>query len=1455
VAVALDSSSPSAVSVATGSAVPASFTAPAGAVIVVVAAMAGTSTAAAVGSYVYDTAGSSWLRLGYQPPTATTAETVMWATIARSRTARTVTVVGAADNSHAKFVQVLVFTGADLSATFPQVVTGVGNPSSTTTTTTTTTSSSVGNYYGGDTDVNNTTAYPNSVIMPSALPIPAGAVRIPAGSNIASAASSHGAGTVFVLDAGTYSGGYTVVPNPGQQFYGQGAGKTILSNIQIHRGSSATTNIGIFNLTLRDVGPNTSQRGAIDSCFSENQTASGWHVANCEITNNYIGIQLGPNFLLENCTLHHNGGKAIGDGEQGSVIRYNQFFNNLTPGANNYYDSGADDSNVKMALQTGATWIGNLISHGNPSGLSSRTYGGIGGHGVWQDVSCGINPADRTGSYPSFGNVYDSNIIYSNCSAGICDETGGNNVFKNNLIVGNAHGVTLDGFRICGLAIQSSNHDTVQNNYIWNNGGNSVIIYMDQYGGDRSDANRSKNNSVIGNTIDVAPIQQTGQWSGGSGNNTISGNTVVPGFSGVKVPTLLAGPQATTGTGTGGGGGTPSGPTALMAQSMTCTRTGSQMWAVYADTAGGAAPTLDNGARYSAIPGGMTGAVLDRTGPFTAGNTMAISTTAPYGNISWLAFEIVPAVSTGGGGGGTGGSGIGGGGIGVVGSTTWPQVVVEAGFGLDPTSPLTYPPIIGDSATFARSIGKWKNSSNAYLILGQNFAPAPYRNCLLVTAQADGDVTVNMDTGAGTIVPGVEYTITLRLRSGLTPRSGLVEADWKDATGSTLINYTQVAFTDSATGWTTVTVTSTPGSTASRLVLLVAWSGMVAGEQHEVAGIESSTAYRWTDISRYVRGLDLARSSRQYELGRFEAGTASIVVDNTGGRFDSNNPDGPYYPDLEPIVPIRVKALWLGSTYPLWSGFVERWPQTWSDPALSEPTITCVDSLAALSQGTLRTTYEQEVLLDGPVSFYPLNEPQSASGGGDVISAGSLAVVQSPTAGGGFSHFGGQSIIFDGAAALYLNPTPGTSPPYTTDILNLSAANDANFLGGPYSFDLFFGQDGTTTPSNAPLFCQLDASGAKTGIEIVVGRTVAQQLTLYVGGTKVYESTGGILLGGNFGNYVCVTVSVFGVVTLYAGNYANWLTDGTHNYLWQGAVSGFGNQVAHTVLGGDWIGTTATGNFYNGYVSHVAFYNKELTYDRVNAHWAVGVHGGYPLETTGSRVQRLLNYWGWPANYRSVMSGWTYAGSAGTYGLSGLSGQSALDALQDQGEAEHGQVYSLADGTPVFEDRKYRPSQVLPVNVFDPYGDLPYQLDGLEVDNDPTYIYNQVTITRDGGAVASVSDATSVRKHFPRTYSATIKTQFDEDAADRAQLILRQYSTPRSRLAAFTVEPSANPNVLFAPTLAMDISDLNRVWVRPVGAPAWSFDGYVDALSHSIVVEPGSQSWTVTCQLSPVLPD
>ena len=56
----------------------------------------------------------------------------------------------------------------------------------------------------------------------------------------------------------------------------------------------------------------------------------------------------------------------------------------------------------------------------------------------------------------------------------------------------------------------------------------------------------------------------------------------------------------------------------------------------------------------------------------------------------------------------------------------------------------------------------------------------------------------------------------------------------------------------------------------------------------------------WTDITSYVISFS-TRRGRSDALGRIEAGTASLVLDNSDRRFDPTFAASPYYPNVVPM--------------------------------------------------------------------------------------------------------------------------------------------------------------------------------------------------------------------------------------------------------------------------------------------------------------------------------------------------------------------------------------------------------------------------------------------------------------------------------------------------------------------------------------------------------------------------
>lgn len=99
----------------------------------------------------------------------------------------------------------------------------------------------------------------------------------------------------------------------------------------------------------------------------------------------------------------------------------------------------------------------------------------------------------------------------------------------------------------------------------------------------------------------------------------------------------------------------------------------------------------------------------------------------------------------------------------------------------------------------------------------------------------------------------------------------------------------------------------------------------------------------WTDISPYVRSITTHRGRPSIE-GRFTAGTASVVLDNRDGRFNPDNTQGAYYPNVKIGVPFRITRTVSDTTYPIFYGGARAWPPTYPRSQDSTVTVPLVDA-------------------------------------------------------------------------------------------------------------------------------------------------------------------------------------------------------------------------------------------------------------------------------------------------------------------------------------------------------------------------------------------------------------------------------------------------------------------------------------------------------------------------------
>lgn len=117
----------------------------------------------------------------------------------------------------------------------------------------------------------------------------------------------------------------------------------------------------------------------------------------------------------------------------------------------------------------------------------------------------------------------------------------------------------------------------------------------------------------------------------------------------------------------------------------------------------------------------------------------------------------------------------------------------------------------------------------------------------------------------------------------------------------------------------------------------------------------------WTAVSPYVRSFSSSRG-RSDELGRMQAGSAQVLFNNQDRRFDPYNTSSPYSPNVLPRKRLKLEATWATITYPIITGYVEKWPQVWNlNGRQAESNVTVSDGFALFGQASVSASYPAEL--------------------------------------------------------------------------------------------------------------------------------------------------------------------------------------------------------------------------------------------------------------------------------------------------------------------------------------------------------------------------------------------------------------------------------------------------------------------------------------------------------------
>lgn len=549
-----------------------------------------------------------------------------------------------------------------------------------------------------------------------------------------------------------------------------------------------------------------------------------------------------------------------------------------------------------------------------------------------------------------------------------------------------------------------------------------------------------------------------------------------------------------------------------------------------------------------------------------------------------------------------------------------------------------------------------------------------------------------------------------------------------------------------------------------------------------------------------------------------------------------------------------------GEWHPVFSGFVERWPQRWSmSGTYRQVQPTAVDALALLSQVELDDPLTEEINAASPRFLFKLDDPSDSTTAADATGNYPAAPIAASKYGAGSLTFGSSITAADTVGGVFTgspgpvvtinNASPGTATTAAATFLNLSAAG----ITGPADPGLFtrmlaFRYTGPApTTAAACVWSAMDSqrtgnapSGSRIYLYLFDVGTGPARPVLYIG-----AADGSVMVNLSLGDVNCadgnwhfvtfgldystgrLVVSLDGAVIIAAGN---WTSKPT------GIIS--------DTLGGFVDATVGNGTTWNwqGDIAFAGEFPTLLSSTQINNlyhAWKDACVG----ESTDARYARILRYGGY--NGASVLE----AGSTSSMGPAAIAGQDVVSALQGVVDTENGEHFVDRAGRIRFRGRSARYNTVEPAVTFGERADLgewPYE--DVETDFDPTHLSNEVAVTQQStGQVFYANDADSATDYYPRTLSRTLNTTLAEECQDAANYLLSRYRQPVTRVSTLKLHPSAIPG-LWAVCLSLELGTRVRVMRRSPGAPVTQLEAFVERMQWDF--GDNGDAW-LTLQCSP----
>ena len=611
-------------------------------------------------------------------------------------------------------------------------------------------------------------------------------------------------------------------------------------------------------------------------------------------------------------------------------------------------------------------------------------------------------------------------------------------------------------------------------------------------------------------------------------------------------------------------------------------------------------------------------------------------------------------------------------------------------------------------------------------------------------------------------------------------------------------------------------------------------------------GYPSSTPpdqLQYVDISNRLLSHNLKRG-RQYELNSLESAEVDFVLRNDDGYLTPNNPASPY--TIQAYTPIRLTAIWQGKIYPVFTGFMERWPEVWTDPHWGQVNAVGVDAWA-MFVGILPSIVKGERLLDSPVGYWPCADGNSSS---TVVNIGlgnnstPLTIIEAKNGAGNSTQAFGSNLVqlvgdtgtnwelkgllsSQGNVGFTLTYNGPPLPPINEGVC-VAWWMRIPSPGGPI-----------TTQTRNAVFTAIGQTGPI--IQVWIDTSFHANVTTW--------NTAGTPTDHTPGAFPCTNITLPMMLnfdntgfTLYVGN-AEVLT-GTDSMTTNWSYFSFVGRADRF----------ESGYFCNMGVSHICVFPRELSFSRLVTYNQTGINA-LAGDFGDWRVSRLLSYMLWPVPHRVYYD----VGTSQLAGATTIDGSGVAAAIDNVGTTEQALLYVDKNGYLVYRTRNHALDRGVQA-VFGENtaaGEIPYLVD-VELDYDPQYVYNDIQVTHQGtpafgqttvsSPVIYVKNLTSISSYGDRSQQLTSLFSSVTQSIDLANWLASQYAQPKQRVQSVTFTPGAN-SAFFSTLLSLDIGDRVTLNRRPVGASSISLDVTIIGVHQLVNYKEGQ--WAITFDLMP----